>query len=86
MGKLADKLVAEDLGCRQELFYERAFTERKRRGVIDSVMLMDDLRRRTGGHIYGRDIKSAFNSLDRIKMYEILGDYEDLREWVDYFL
>jgi len=86
VGKLADKLVAEDLGQKRELFYERAFAGRKGRGAIDSVMLMDKLRKRTGGHVYRRDIKSAFNSLDRDKMYEILRNHEDLREWVDHFL
>jgi len=86
VGKLADKLVAEDLGRKRELFHERAFAGRKGRGAIDSVMLMDDIRKRTGGHVYRRDVKSAFNSLDRDKMYEILKDHEDLREWVDHFL
>lgn len=86
VGKLADKLVAEDLGHRRELFHERAFAGRKGRGAIDSVMLMDELRRKVGGHVYGRDIKSAFNSLDRDEMYKILQDHDDLREWVDHFL
>jgi len=41
VGKLADKLVAEDLGRIGGLFHERAFAGRKGRGAIDSVMLMD---------------------------------------------
>jgi len=86
VGKLADKLIAEDMGNIRELFHERAFAGRKGRGAIDSVMLMDELRRKTGGHVYGRDIKSAFNSLDRDEMYNILWNHEDLREWVDHFL
>ena len=86
VGKLADKLVAEDLGHQHELFHERAFAGRKGRGAIDSVMLMDELRRKVGGHVYGRDIKSAFNSLDRDEMYKILKDHENLREWVGHFL
>jgi len=86
MGKLADKLVAEDLGRIGELFHERAFAGRKGRGAIDSVMLMDQLRKETGGHVYGRDIKSAFNSLDQDEMYKILQGHENLREWVDHFL
>jgi len=49
-------------------------------------MLMDELRKETGGDVYGRDIKSAFNSLDRDAMREILKGHEDLRDWVDYFL
>jgi len=86
MGKLADKLVAEDLGRIGGLFHERAFAGRKGRGAIDSVMLMDQLRKETGGHVYGRDIKSVFNSLDRDKIYKILQGHKDLREWVDHFL
>jgi len=57
---------------------------RKGRRAIDSVM--DELRRESDGEVYGRNIKSAFNSLDRDILYEIGSQYEDLREWVDYFL
>jgi len=50
------------------------------------VMLMDELRRETGGEVYGWDIKSAFNSLDREVMREVLAGHGDLREYMDYFL
>ena len=82
IAKLAEKVVAEGMMKRKDLFHER----RKGRGAIDSVMLMDELRKETGGDVYGRDIKSAFNSLDREKMREVLAGHEDLRDWVDYFL
>ena len=57
VGKLADKIVAETLGKRRELFHERAFAGRKGRGAIDSVMLMDELRREMGGR-YMAEISS----------------------------
>jgi len=47
---------------------------------------MDELRKKYGGGVYGRDIKAAFNSLDRDMMYEILKEHQDLRDWVNYFL
>jgi len=71
---------------RRDLFHERAFAGRKGRGTVDSVMLMDVLRKETGGDVYGRDIRSAFNSLDREVMREVLQKHEDLRDWVGYFL
>jgi len=86
VGKLADKVVAQILGKKEELFHERAFTGRKGRGAIDSVMLMDELRKKVGGEVYGRDIKSAFNSLDREMVRKILTGHDDLREYVDHFL
>jgi len=86
VGKLADKVVAGMLGKRRELFHERAFAGRKGRGAIDSVMLMDELRRKTGGEVYGRDIKSAFNSLDREVVRQVLAGHEDICEYVDHFL
>ena len=86
VGKLADKVIAQELGKRRELFHERAFAGRKGRGAIDSVMLMDEIRREVGGEVYGRDIKSAFNSLDREKMREVLAGHEDISEYVDHFL
>ena len=86
VGKLADKVVAETLGKREELFHERAFVGRRGSGAIDSVMLIDELRKKTGGEVYGRDIKSAFNSLDREVVREVLAGHEDLHEYVDHFL
>lgn len=49
------------------------------RGAIDSVMLMDELRRKTGGNVCGRDTNSVFNSLDREKMYEILKEHKEIQ-------
>ena len=86
VSKLADKVIAQLLGKRKELFHKRAFAGRKGRGAIDSVMLMDELRRETGGEVYGRDIKSAFNALDRKVMKEVLVKHKDLQECIDHFL
>jgi len=86
LGKLADKVVGELMMKKKELFHERAFAGRKGRGAIDSVMLMDEIRREVGGDVYRRDIKSAFNSLDRDVMREVLRGHGDLRNWVDYVL
>lgn len=49
VGKLADKVLAEKMAGFRELWHERAFAGRKGRRAIDSVMLMDELRRKTGG-------------------------------------
>ena len=62
VGKLADKVVTEKLMQVKELFHERALAGRKGRGAIHSVMLMDEIRREVGGHVYGRDIKSAHST------------------------
>ena len=40
VGKLVEKVVAQELQTHEELWYERAFAGRKGRGAIDSVMLM----------------------------------------------
>ena len=37
-------------------------------------------------HIRGRDVKSAFNSLDRDAMYDILKEHPKLQSWVDHLL
>ena len=86
LGKLADKVVAHEVGKRRELFHKRAFAGRKGRGAIDSVMLMDEIRKETGGEVYGRDIKSAFNFLNREVIRKVLTHHEDLQEYVDHFL
>lgn len=39
-----------------------SFAARNGRGAMDSIMLMDQLRKDT---VYGKDIKSAFNSVER---------------------
>jgi len=39
VGKLADKVVAQELQELEELVHENSFARRKGRGVIDSVML-----------------------------------------------
>jgi len=44
---------------KKSLIQERAFAGRKGRGAIDSVMLMDEIRKDTGGGVYGRDIKQG---------------------------
>ena len=59
---------------------------RSGRVVIDSVMVMDELRQKTGGTAYGRDIKSAFNVLDKNKMSAILEQHPDMTTWIDQLL
>ena len=82
IGKLADKVIGERLMRQEKQFHEG----RKGRGAIDSVVFMDQIRKETGGDIYRRDIRSAFNTLNREVMREVLRGHEDLRDWVDYFL
>jgi len=50
------------------------------------VMILDELRRETGREVYGREIKSEFNSLKRDIMYTVLRQHQEARECVDYFL
>ena len=54
--------------------------------AIDPVMLMDQLRKETGGTVYGKDIKSAFNSVGGGNVAEIFKDLPDLALWIDRFL
>ena len=77
LSKLGEKLKAEDLQAIEELCHDRSFAGREGRGASDSVMSMDKLRKETGGDDHGRDIPSAFNSIDRGIMCELLADYPD---------
>lgn len=62
VGKLGEKLIAADLQDMEELWHDRG---RKGRGAMDSVMLMQHMRGGPGGKdVYGRDIHSAFNSIN----------------------
>ena len=80
-GKWTEKIVSQDLGKEEQLWHPLSWAGRKGRGAIDSVMLMDELRKKTGGTVYGKDIKSAFNSVERTKVAEILADTLDLAAW-----
>ena len=87
IGKLAEKLVAEEVQSHEELWHEPAFAGRKGRGAMDSVMLAknmpeenDDLR------MVGRDIRSAFNGLCSDIIAEILEKHRPLHQWVSEFL
>ena len=86
MGKWCEKIPSQDLGEAEHLWHPLSFAGRKRRGATDSVMLMDQLRKDTGGTIYGKDIKSAFNSVERAKVAEIFQDLLDMAAWIDRFL
>ena len=79
VGKLGAKLIAEDLQEIEELWHERAFAGRKGRGAMDSVMLMNHIRRKAAGSdVHGKNIHSAFNSIDTKIMCDLMTD-EDLR-------
>ena len=70
---------------RRPLAYKSVFRKaRQGRVAIDSVMLMDKLRTEVGygGEVYGRDIKSAFNSLRRRSINKLQG----LSDWIDHCL
>jgi len=77
--KLADKVMVGGLIEGKSVFHERAFTGRQGTGALDWVMLVDEFSRETGGDVYGRDIMSAFNSLERDIMTEGLQDHEESR-------
>ena len=87
IGKLAEKLVAEEVQGHDQLWHEAAFAGRKGRAAIDSVMREqnmlqenDDLR------MIGQDIKSACNGLRRDITTEILEGHCPLEQWVTEFL
>ena len=86
VGKLREKLIAEDLQEVGELWHERACAGRKGRGAMDSVMLIDQLRRGyPSSDVHGRDIHSAFNSIHSKIMCSLITD-EDLRSWARKFM
>ena len=72
MGKWCDKIVSQDLGGKEELRHPLSFAGRKGEGAMDSVMLMDQRRKETGGTVYGKDIKSAFNLVERAEVAGVL--------------
>ena len=79
VGKLGEKLIAGDLQEIEELWHKRAVAGRKGRGAMDSVMLMAHLKGRgAGSDVHGRDIHSAFNSIDTRIMCGLIED-RDLR-------
>ena len=84
--KLGEKLIAEDLQGIEGLRHERSFAGRRGREVMDSVMLMDQLRRKhPGKDVHGRDIHSASNSIDTKIMCDLIKD-EHLKSWLKDFL
>jgi len=83
VGKLVEKIVAEELQKHEELWHERAFAGRKGRGAMDSIMLMGYIAEKHGeGVIVGRDAQSAFNSVRRDYARELLGGHKELQEWI----
>jgi len=87
VGKLGEKIIAQELQEREELWHEGAYAGRKGRGAIDSVMLMNMLmEKHPEGEIIGRDAQSAFNTLRREKAREILQTQGWLGRWIDDWL
>ena len=72
IGKLGEKLIAGDLQEITELWHDRAFAGRKGEGAMDSIMPMAHIREKADVH--GRDIHSAFNSLDSGIMCSLIQD------------
>ena len=67
--------MAKDRGEIDQLWYVLSFAGLEARGEVDSVMLMDRLRQKSGGTVYGKDIKPAFNSIERRNAGAILGSF-----------
>ena len=80
-------IIPEDLQEIKELCHERSFAGRKGRAAMDSVMLMAQLREQSRGRsdVHGREIHSAFNSIDTRVMCDLIED-RDLKRWVKAFL
>ena len=84
VGKLAEKIITEELQKREELWHERAFAGRKGRRTTDSVMLMAMMmEKHPEGEVIGRDAQSAFNTLWRDHMAKVLHGQGWLAEWID---
>lgn len=87
VGKLAEKIIAQELQEREELWHESAFAGRKGRGAMDNVMLMSMImEKHPEGEIIGRDAQSAFNTLRREVVREILQEHGWLGKWIDDWL
>jgi len=87
VGKLAQKIIAQELQRHEELWHERTFAGRKGRGAIDSVMMMAMIaEKHPEGDIVERDVQSAFNTVRREHVREVLRNHEWLREWIDGWL
>jgi len=79
--------MAQELQEREELWHEGAFAGRKGRGAMDSVMLMNMImEKHPEGEIIGRDTQSAFNTLRRETVREILRGHRWLGKWIDDWL
>ena len=75
VGKLGEKLIAEDLQDIEDLWHRRSFAGREGRGAMESVMLMDQLRKKyLGKDVHGRDIHSTFNSIHSKIMCRLIAD------------
>jgi len=87
VGKLGEKIIAQELQEREGLWHEGAFAGRKGRGAMDSVMLMNMImEKHPEGEIIGRDAQSAFNTLRRERVREILHAQGWLGRWIDDWL
>ena len=87
IGKLAEKLVAEEVQSHEELWHEAAFAGSKGRGGMDSVMLAKNMLEENNDlRMVGQDIRSAFNGLRRDITAEILEKHPPLQQWVSEFL
>ena len=87
VGKLAEKLVAIQIGTKKELWHEMAFAGRKGRGAVDSIMLAKEiLRKQDDVKIVDRDIKSAFDGVDKDICIKIFKEHEQLQMWIAEFL
>jgi len=70
-----------------ELWHERAFAGRKGRGAMDSVMLMAYIAEKHPERvIVGRDAQSAFHTVRREHVRQILDKHGWHREWIDDWL
>jgi len=83
VGKLAEKIVAQELQKHDELWHERAVAGRKGRGAIDSVVAMAMIaEQHPEGEIIGRDARSAFNTVRRDYAGYVLRNHEWLWRWI----
>ena len=87
IGKLAEKMVAEEIQEQRELWHPLAYAGRKGRGAMDLVMLAKSmLENNSDLRMVGWDIQSAFNGLCKEICVSLFKDHKRLQTWVAKFL
>ena len=83
IGKWCEKIVAQDLGEQGQLWHPLSFAGRKRRGTMDSFMLMDEIRKRSGGDGIWERYQASFYFDRKAEGTRVTRDLPDIQAWVE---